>query len=64
MNDFLEQRIKTLTAEEINLIFQGQFPSELTQEELEQKEDLYFSKLSEAIDTDHVKTYSHSEAWI
>ena len=64
MNDFLEQRIKTLTAEEINLIFPGQFPSELTQEELEQKEDLYFSKLSEAIDTDHVKTYSHSEAWI
>lgn len=42
MNDFLEQRIKTLTAEEINLIFQVQFPSKLTKEEFEQREDLYF----------------------
>jgi hypothetical protein len=37
MNDFLIQRISTLTAEEMDLIFHGQFPSELTQEELKKK---------------------------
>jgi hypothetical protein len=63
MDGFLKQRISTLTEEEIDKIFQGRFSSEIPQEELEQKEDLYCSKLSEAIDADHVKTYSHSEAW-
>ena len=62
-NDFLIQRISTLTAEEMDLIFHGQFPSELTQEELKQKEDLYSSKIENELNIDHVKTYIHSEAW-
>ena len=41
----------------------GQFPSELTQEELKQKEDLYSSKIENELNIDHVKTYIHSEAW-
>lgn len=56
-NDFLIQRISTLTAEEMDLIFHGQFPSELTQEELKQKEDLYSSKIENDLNVDH------SEAW-
>ncbi len=63
MNNFLIHRISTLTAEEMDLIFHGQFPSELTQKELERKEALYCSRLSEELDRDCVKTYSHSEAW-
>lgn len=62
-NDFLIQRISTLTAEEMDLIFHGQFPSELTKEELKQKEDLYSSKIENDLEIDHMKTYSHSEAW-
>jgi hypothetical protein len=63
IGDFLQQLKKTLTVEEMNRAFQEKYSPELTQEELEQQEDLYLLKLSEAIDRDHVKTYSHSEAW-
>lgn len=63
IDDFLRQRISMLTDEEINLIFHRQFPSELTREELEQKEDLYSLKLSDELDRDHAITYSNSEEW-
>ena len=63
IGNFLQQLKKTLTVEEMNLALQERSAPEMTQEELERQEDLYFSKLSEAIDTDHMKTYSHSEAW-
>ena len=52
-----------LTDEEINLIFQGRILSELTREEIEQKEDWYLSKLADELYRENVENYSHSEAW-
>jgi hypothetical protein len=60
---FLQQLKKTLTVEEMNRAFQEKSVPELTQEELERQEDLYFSRLSEELDRDCVKTYINSEAW-
>lgn len=36
---------------------------ELTLEALEKREDIYFSKLADALDQPGVETFSHDDAW-
>lgn len=60
---FLPKPERALTVDERNQAIQEQFVPELTQEELEQQEYLYCSRLSEELDRDCMKTYINSEAW-